>query len=71
VTKRLGAREQSAPRARRAIGGGAILLIAGLTMVGTGPSQIGTGMTLIALVALIYGIHTFGRLGPDEGAAST
>ena len=53
-------------RARRALFGGALLLMAGLAVVGIGDSDAGAGMTLVALVVVIYGIHTFGRLGPDD-----
>jgi hypothetical protein len=35
-------------------------------MVGIGPSDAGMAVTLAALVATIYGIHTFGRLGPAQ-----
>jgi hypothetical protein len=46
-------------------GGGLLLL--GLALVGLGPSDAGMVVTLLALLMMIYGIHTFGRLGPDEG----
>jgi hypothetical protein len=64
----IAARERTA---RRAIGGGAALLVAGLAMVGVGPSEPGMVLTLVALLALTYGIHTFGRLGPEEPRADT
>jgi hypothetical protein len=50
---------------RHAVGGGALLLLVGLAMVAVGPSKVGMAVTLLALPLLIYGIHTFGRLGPD------
>lgn len=55
---------------RRILAGSATLLLLGLALIGVGPSEIGMVITLLALVALIYGIHTFGRLGPDEGWVS-
>jgi hypothetical protein len=57
--------QEAVRRARRAVGGGALLLLAGLGTVGAGPSDAGMALTLLALVVLIYGIHSFGRLGPD------
>ncbi len=53
-------------RARRALGGGGLLLVAGLALVGVGPSDAGMGLTVLALVVLVYGIHSFGRLGPER-----
>ncbi|WP_437313944.1 hypothetical protein [Sorangium sp. So ce385] len=65
-TRRRGQRTEEEARARRALGGGGMLLVAGLALVGVGPSDAGMGLTLIALVVLIYGIHSFGRLGPER-----
>jgi hypothetical protein len=53
-------------RARRALGGGGLLLVAGLALVGVGPSDAGMALTLLALLVLIYGIHSFGRLGTER-----
>jgi hypothetical protein len=53
---------------RRMLGAGAALILAGLATVGTGPHEIGIGLTLLALLVLAFGIHTFGRLGPEETA---
>lgn len=55
----------AARRARGALGIGGVLLLCGLAMVGIGPSDMGMGVTLAGLVVTIFGIHTFGRLGPD------
>lgn len=52
--------------ARRALGGGGLLLVAGLALVGVGPSGAGTALTVLALLVLVYGIHSFGRLGPER-----
>ena len=56
------ARERSA---RRALTTGATLSVIGLMLVGIGPSDAGTAISLGGLIALIYGIHTYGRLGPE------
>ncbi len=51
--------------ARRALTGGATLSVLGILLVGIGPSDAGTALSLGGLIALIYGIHTYGRLGPE------
>lgn len=50
--------------ARRFLGVGVTLAAVGLALVGTGPSEVGMAISLAGLLTLIYGIHTFGRLGP-------
>jgi hypothetical protein len=50
---------------RRVIAIGAGLLAIGLAIVAIGPSDEGMVLTLFAILALIYGVHSFGRLGPD------
>ncbi|WP_437500269.1 hypothetical protein [Sorangium sp. So ce1099] len=64
--RRRGARSEAEGRARGALGGGGLLLVAGLALVGVGPSDAGMALTLLALAMLIYGIHSFGRLGPER-----
>ncbi len=51
--------------ARRALAAGGTLSLVGLMLVGMGPSDAGMVVCLLGLVILIYGIHTFGRLGPE------
>ena len=59
---------------RRAIVLASSALLAGLAMVGLRPStpndttliDVGSGVTLVALVLLIGGIHFYGRLGPQD-----
>jgi len=51
-------------RPRKALAAGGTLLPLGLALVGIGPSELGMGITLLSLVVLIYGVHSFGRLGP-------
>jgi hypothetical protein len=46
------------------LGGG--LLVLGLAAVGAGASVEGGPFALAGLLATIYGIHRFGRLGPEE-----
>ncbi|MDI1484162.1 hypothetical protein [Polyangium sp. y55x31] len=60
---------------RRALFVGSTALLVGLGLVGLRPSDpndtsvidIGSVLTLLALFLLIGAIHTYGRLGPDEG----
>ncbi|AKT39172.1 hypothetical protein [Chondromyces crocatus] len=59
-------------RARVALVGGGLLLLAGLGFVGIGPSEVGRVLAVVGLLATIYGVHTFGRLGPEgEDGGST
>jgi hypothetical protein len=51
---------------RRALGLGGVLLVVGLAAVGAGAPSEGGPLALAGLLATIYGIHRFGRLGPDE-----
>jgi hypothetical protein len=61
------------PRRAILVASGALLL--GLALVGMRPSDpgdtglvdVGMVVTLLALFLLIGGIHTYGRLGPDDG----
>lgn len=61
------------PRRVLAIGGA--LLAIGLALLGTssgepmGLSDPSTWITVVALITLIYGVHTFGRLGPPESSS--
>lgn len=51
--------------ARKALVVGALLLLVGVGLVGVGPSETGSVVVVVALLAMIYGVHSFGRLGPD------
>jgi 4-hydroxybenzoate polyprenyltransferase len=57
---------------RRALAVGAASALAGLALVGVGESDFGMVLTIAGAVAMIYAIHTFGRLGPltEERAPS-
>jgi hypothetical protein len=35
-------------------------------MVGVDSSDVGAIVTLLGLAIMIFGVHSFGRLGPDE-----
>lgn len=52
--------------ARKALLVGSALLLVGVGLVGVGPSDAGGVLVVVALLATIYGVHSFGRLGPDE-----
>lgn len=51
---------------RRALTVGGALLPVGLALVGIEASDVGMVVTLGALLVLIYGVHSFGRLGPGR-----
>jgi len=51
---------------RRALMWGGGLLVAGLAAVGVGAADEGAALALGGLLETIFGIHRFGRLGPDE-----
>lgn len=57
---------QKEKQARRALQTGAGLILLGIALVGTGPSEVGGVLVVLALIVLLYAIHSFGRLGPDE-----
>ena len=57
---------EGAMRPRRLLVSGAVLLLGGIALVGVGPSEVGMGLTLLALLVMAIAIHTFGRLGPEE-----
>ncbi|APR75068.1 Hypothetical protein A7982_00414 [Minicystis rosea] len=51
---------------RKSLGWGGGLLILGLGAVGVGASGEGAVLALAGLFLTIYGIHSFGRLGPED-----
>jgi hypothetical protein len=62
--------------ARRTLAWGAGLLILGLAVVGIrhdddGLNELGVVPALAGLLLLVYGIHTFGRLGPEDEAPAS
>jgi hypothetical protein len=54
--------------ARKFLRYGATALPVGVAAAAIGHATIGSTVTLAALAALIAGLHTFGRAGPDPGA---
>jgi hypothetical protein len=47
---------------------GALILAAGLALVGVGSAEVGAIPVMAGLFLTIFGIHTYGRLGPEDGA---
>jgi hypothetical protein len=70
-----GTEDQVARIPRRFLVAGGALLPVGLGLVGIESSDVGMAVTLIALIVLLYGVHSFGRLGPggrpDRSPAAT
>src|SRR5689334_20901041 len=52
--------------ARRTLAWGAGSLILGLAVVGAGSDDLGMLPVLAGLFLTIYGIHKYGRLGPED-----
>ena len=67
---------RAAPSARREVvdwrhpqrwlAASATVLLVGLGLVGLGPSALGTALSLLGAVAMLYSIHKYGRLGPEH-----
>jgi hypothetical protein len=47
--------------------GSAAVALAGLALVGTGPSLPGKVLCIAGVLGLVVSIHRFGRLGPEGG----
>jgi hypothetical protein len=63
-TERLFLLEQG-PRSALLVWGGAFLIL-GIGMVGVGAAAVGSPLVLAGLLNVVYGIHTYGRLGPED-----
>jgi hypothetical protein len=61
----IGSGVESGARSALLVWGGG-LLIAGLVLVGAGAGAEGAPVALAGLLNTLYGIHTFGRLGPED-----
>ncbi len=55
---------ETSPRRSLRWGGG--VLVVGLGLVGVGAADEGAVFALLGLLLTIYGIHTYGRLGPED-----
>lgn len=68
----LGAAARARKRRERIVRGmlvlAAALAAAGIAIVGTRESGLGAVLVVAGMLLLIGGIHSFGRLGPDESA---
>jgi hypothetical protein len=56
---------EQGPRSALLVWGGG-MLVAGISLVGAGAGAEGAPVVLAGLLNTIYGIHTFGRLGPED-----
>jgi hypothetical protein len=63
-TERLTLLEQGPRSALLPWGGG--LLVLGIGLVGVGEASVGAPFLLAGLLNIVYGIHTYGRLGPED-----
>jgi hypothetical protein len=54
---------------RETLAWGAAILVLGIALVGVGVDKAGAAPVLAGLLLTIFGIHTYGRLGPDGDAA--
>ncbi len=50
---------------------GAMILASGIALVGVGSDEVGAIPVLAGLFLIILGIHTYGRLGPEDGEGGT
>jgi hypothetical protein len=55
----------SAGNARTLIASAATIALIGIALSASGNSTIGAWVTLAGLIAVIWGLHRFGRTGPD------
>jgi hypothetical protein len=53
--------------ARRFLLGGATLLPVGIALSAVGDPSLGSIVSILGLAALIAGLQTYGRAGPDTG----
>ncbi|MEZ4224949.1 MAG: hypothetical protein R3B13_28610 [Polyangiaceae bacterium] len=50
---------------RRMVGLGATIALVGIALCASEQAEFGAWVTLAGLVATIWGVHRFGRTGPD------
>jgi hypothetical protein len=56
------------PSHRRRLALAASVTVVGVAMVGIHDSDVGSAIVLVGLLALLWAIHTYGRLGPEPAA---
>jgi hypothetical protein len=54
---------------QRALAISASIVIVGLALVGTHSSAVGGLIVVLGMLALMWSVHSYGRLGPEETAA--
>lgn len=54
---------------RRLVGLGATVALVGIALCASDMQDIGAWTTLLGLVVTIWGVHRFGRSGPDQDFA--
>jgi hypothetical protein len=59
---------EQGPRSALLIWGGGLLIL-GIGLVGVGQSAVGAAPLLAGLFNIVYGIHTYGRLGPEDDSS--
>mgnify|MGYP003577800709 CR=1 FL=1 len=53
-------------RLRTILAAASTLTLIGIALAATGNPDLGAWLTLAGLIGLIYGLHRFGRTGPDH-----
>jgi hypothetical protein len=56
---------EQGPRSALLLWGGGLLVL-GISLVGVGAAAVGAAPLLAGLFNIVYGIHTYGRLGAEE-----
>ena len=56
---------EQGPRSALLLWGGGLLIL-GIGLVGVGEASVGAAPLLAGLFNIVYGIHTYGRLGPED-----
>lgn len=57
-------------KARRWIGYSAAGLLIGILLSATGNAEAGSWATVLSMIGMTIGLHSFGRSGPDRPSAS-